>query len=623
MSRFMPVQHVNVLGKRKRGSSNATSSALPQPVSIPPTQNFNGNDGLWSTFPLRIGHPFQDALLLPSTASPNVWVSQSDTACPDGIPVPPATGHPSCADSRGRLFEANASLTWTPNNVYTLGVEANLGMDSAPTYGYDDIVIGMAGSGGPTAEHQVIADNADPRYWVGVLGLNPQPINFTDFVSPQPSLIQTLKTTNKIPSISYGYTAGAYYRNNHALGSLTLGGYDTGHFIQNEVSIPLGADTSRDLVASIQDIKTNSSTDSLLPGGSIYSFVDSTISWIYLPIDACRAFEKAFGLVWNPDWELYLVNDTLHDSLIQSQPSVTFTVGSQQSGGQTVDIELPYAAFDLNISYPFINSSIPPYLSTARYYPLKRAANDTQYTLGRAFLQEAYLITDYEHRNFSLSSVNFTQYPQSNLETIYPSGYEPQGSDGSSLGAGAIAGIVVGIVTLIAILAALVYFIRRYNQMKRQADASRIATRPTSGEDSDEYYNVDRKSGIALPPVRHPGRHYAEADTTVPNEMMVPGKYGTAYGDKPGYYGSQEIYGAEVAKELPSSEATWEADSSVRYELPGSDAPIALSEKLGGARHSGQSHARISSQDSAPPTGRSSERHSEELERHTSLERPL
>ena len=196
--------------KRKRGD-NGNSTALPQPLSIAPTQEFNGNDGMWSTFPLRIGRPAQDVMLLPSTAASEIWVTDQATGCPDGVPVPPATGNPNCFDSRGRLFNSNQSATWVANSIYTLGVEANLGLDSAANYGYDNIVVGTAGSNGPSADHQVVANNADPRYWMGALGLNPQPTNFTNFVSPQPSLMQTLKNTNQIPSISYGYTAGAYY----------------------------------------------------------------------------------------------------------------------------------------------------------------------------------------------------------------------------------------------------------------------------------------------------------------------------------------------------------------------------------------------------------------------------
>lgn len=198
--------------KRKRGGDASNNlTALPAPVSVPPSQGFGGNDGQWSTFPMRVGRPAQDVSLFPSTAGSVTWVIASDSGCPDGVPVPPSVGSTGCSDSRGRLYNSNQSATYVPNSIYTLGVEGNLGLDSAGNFGYDDVTFGTAGSAGPSAQHQIISAIADPKYWVGSFGLNPQPSNFTNFVSPQPSLMQTLRQNNQIPSISYAYTAGAYY----------------------------------------------------------------------------------------------------------------------------------------------------------------------------------------------------------------------------------------------------------------------------------------------------------------------------------------------------------------------------------------------------------------------------
>jgi hypothetical protein len=69
----------------------------------------------------------------------------------------------------------------------------------------------IANSGGPTLLNQVVAGVVNPRLWVGRLGMDVKPSNFSEFENPQGSLIQTLKEENYIPSLSYGYTAGAYY----------------------------------------------------------------------------------------------------------------------------------------------------------------------------------------------------------------------------------------------------------------------------------------------------------------------------------------------------------------------------------------------------------------------------
>ena len=168
-------------------------------------------------------------------------------------------------------------------------------------------------------------------------------------------------------------------------GSLTFGGYDLSRLIPNNVTFELASDISRDLVVGLQSITydMDASTVSLLPT-SILTFIDSTLPYIYLPLESCQEFERAFGLTWNATVDLYLVNDTLHQSLTARNPNITFQIGNSQTGGPTVDIVLPYASFDLQALYPMV-------LESSRYFPLQRATNESQYTLGRTFLQEAYV----------------------------------------------------------------------------------------------------------------------------------------------------------------------------------------------------------------------------------------
>lgn len=166
---------------------------------------------------------------------------------------------------------------------------------------------------------------------------------------------------------------------------MTLGGYDSSRFVPNNVVFNFASDISRDLVVALRSIQfTDSSTTNkeLLPSGSILTFIDSTVPHIWLPIDACKAFETAFGIAYDNKTQLYLVNDTLHSTLMKQNASLSFVMGNEVQGGETVHINFPYAAFALQVGYPIVNS-------TTRYFPLRQAANDSQYTLGRTFLQEA------------------------------------------------------------------------------------------------------------------------------------------------------------------------------------------------------------------------------------------
>ena len=271
-----------------------------------------------------------------------------------------------------------------------------------------------------------------------------------------------------------------------------MGGYDSSLIVPNNVSIAQKGDPPGDTVANVRSIKTNATTEPLLPGGPIYSFVDSTLPYIYLPLDACRAFEKAFGLVWNPVWNLYLLNDTTHQALLRMNPTLVFTVAAAESDGDTVDISLPYAAFDLNISYPFINATSAPYLNTSKYFPLKRAEQRLQYTLGRTFLQEAYLITDFEHHNFSLSQRNWTPNGPSRIETIYPAGYEPPRiATDSELSKGKIAGIVIGAVIGAVLMGVFLWVgVGCYRRRKQRKDAQLVAQHGEKQRQSYQHANA-------------------------------------------------------------------------------------------------------------------------------------
>lgn len=167
-------------------------------------------------------------------------------------------------------------------------------------------------------------------------------------------------------------------------GTLTLGGYDASRFTPNDVDFTLATDVSRDLVVGVQSIRFSDSqtpSEELLPEG-IFAFIDSTVPHIWLPLNSCKAFEKAFGIIYDATTDLYLVSDKLHNQLLSQNASVTFVLGNNIAGGPTVEITLPYLSFDLEANYKFLNKS-------SKYFPLRRADNDTQYTLGRTFLQES------------------------------------------------------------------------------------------------------------------------------------------------------------------------------------------------------------------------------------------
>lgn len=358
----------------------------------------DGNDGPWSTFALGFGTPPQYVRVLLSTTCPQPWAID-----PLGCST---TDPPTCPYRRGNFFYKNSSSTWQDKGLYTLDEELNLGYTGNGNFGLDSITLGYPGSNATTTSHQLLATVAAQDFYVATWGIAPRATNLTrpgqkllTFAEEDayPSLLSTLKQENKIPSISYGYTAGAKYSMcllvllatsdlvteglKQVPASLTLGGYDASRFVSSNFTFGFADDTSRDLIVGIQSISIIGSDKTLLPT-PILSFVDATVSQIWLPLEACEAFERAFGITFDAASGLYLVNETIHRDLLARNATLMFAIGADTVSSPAVNISLPYAAFDLQLtSYP----NVP---NATRYFPLRRAANDTQYTLGRTFLQE-------------------------------------------------------------------------------------------------------------------------------------------------------------------------------------------------------------------------------------------
>ncbi|MCJ1285384.1 hypothetical protein MMC26_004724 [Xylographa opegraphella] len=380
------------------------------PIVIAPSQAFDGNDGPWSSFALSVGTPPQTVHVLISTTAPQPWVV---------VPAGCTQQDPSdCGSSRGGLFHSNESSTWDDAGLYALDTELNLGYNGNGDFGFDTLTLGYPGSGALVVEHQILAGIAAKDFYIATWGIAPRPTNLTELWNSTESLMDTLKGSLQIPSLSFGYTAGAKYRLKEALASLTLGGYDASKYVPSDILFDFAPDNSRELVVGVQSITYNISEGSRSLGGSllaqpILSCVDSTISHMWLPLDVCQAFERVFGLVYDPLSELYLVNDSLHESLLAQNPSFTIRIATDDTSSETVNITLPYASFD-----QLVTTAYPNVTNSSSYFPIKRASNDSQYTLGRVFLQESYLIVDYERSQFSINQCVFAENVTENIQTI-------------------------------------------------------------------------------------------------------------------------------------------------------------------------------------------------------------
>lgn len=346
-----------------------------------------------------------------------------------------------CSEHRGGLFDRKNSSTWQDQGLYDLHYERNLGTSGNGAFGYDTFSTGVPGTADIILEKQMVVGIAIKDFSsLGLWGLGAKPTNLTSLDNPYPSVMTNLKQKGMLPSISYGYTAGARYRKasppfaqivclsvyvleqKRVAGSLTLGGYDASRFLPSDVAFPFAGDPERDLVVGLQIITVRGLNTSALPLPStnllpepILAFIDTGVPQIWLPSAACDAFSEMFGLQYDPTTDLYLVSDTTHKALLSQNITLEFQIAADAVSRAVVTIDFPYAAFDLTLTedYPGINT-------TTQYFPIRRAANDTQYTLGRTFLQQAYIIADYERSNFSVHPCIFSENTQQDLRSILP-----------------------------------------------------------------------------------------------------------------------------------------------------------------------------------------------------------
>lgn len=72
----------------------------------------DGNDGRWSSFSIQVGTPPQVVRLLPSTSGNSIW-TVLDLGCDE-------SDGSDCPNSRGNLFNINASTTWEDKGLFEL-----------------------------------------------------------------------------------------------------------------------------------------------------------------------------------------------------------------------------------------------------------------------------------------------------------------------------------------------------------------------------------------------------------------------------------------------------------------------------------------------------------------------
>ncbi|KAF2398814.1 acid protease [Trichodelitschia bisporula] len=482
-----PPQHLNSsvpsLTSEPPKLAPATKAAPPNspsgPIVVPYSQYWEGSDGQWSSFVLQLGERVTQTIrVFPSTSLYQTWA-----VAPEGCPAN-LSQTLNCPELRGGLYNSSASLSWVATTIYKTDNVQFVGAyykDVVARQGFETVSFGYPSTSNPEVKHSVVGMYSHLYFsQLGLLGLDPKPTNWSDMsgmLSPQPSLMELLVRDKKIQARGFGYAAGAYHRS--AYGNLVLGGYDKALFKDSKTRFPFWQDVETPLKAYLKQI-TVATDENAGPGtvsvldqtaNPLPTRIDSTQSFLYLPSGICDQIAKAFGLKWDPLSRYYLINSTIDARLKAREAYMSFNLASSQSWGTNVTIKVPYAALSHKLTWPLMDDPTP-------YFPILPASSPDQYMLGRAFLQEAYLVANYERKEFSLHPMIWPQ-PENSQVVSLPTGPGTSTSEPTptGLGKGAMVGVIItSIVVFLALLSVVLWLVRR----RRQKQQKKIPTPPPS-----------------------------------------------------------------------------------------------------------------------------------------------
>ncbi|KAL2206518.1 acid protease [Sarocladium strictum] len=477
----------------------------PAPVALTGS-DWLGVDGNWSSISLRVGDPPQDVNLLVSTALSEVWVISAG-GC--------ETNDPTCINARGGVFDSGSSEAWSAMGTWQLGLDYP-GYEANGEYGKDKINAHSSIDNGEFSMDGVLVSALNTtNYFNGYFGLGIATGHFDDKVA-DPAIVQAVKKFGRIPSYTYGFTAGAAYRDQPA--SLTLGGFDKARFVDHSTNFVIsqsddlphtlvrGIGLSADDSDQVPDVWDSQELSLFSWNDSFTALIDSTTPYLWLPEAVCDQLAEHLNLTYDDNFDLYTLSNNRYQDYVESENiSLTFSLssidnsddfGSPLDAPGVVNISVPLRAFVGTIQYPFMGGASIDYGDPAvPYFTLRKAPDNETYVIGRSFLQEAYIVTQYDQRQFSVHQARFPKEPirGAEIETLgqgsnspYPG---PAVSKKSGLTTGAIVGIVVGVV-LACVLAFVVWFFYRRRQKARS---------PTPADSIDEAKDTGSSTTSSTP----------------------------------------------------------------------------------------------------------------------------
>jgi hypothetical protein len=162
------------------------------------------------------------------------------------------------------------------------------------------------------------------------------------------------------------------------------------------------------------------------------------------------------------------------------------TLSPEAAGGKDVTIQIPFASLELRMTRDYPNAK-----QWSRYFPIRPTEDPEQFTLGRVFLQEAYLVANYEQRNFSVSAREY----ETDNPVIVPIA-DPNRPAESEVSNSATYGLIAGGCALAGLLILLLVWRchrRRSNKAKKDEESNGKTELDST---SQTIYELDKSNEV-------------------------------------------------------------------------------------------------------------------------------
>lgn len=422
------------------------------PFQVKTSSRHYGPDGPWQAVSVFYGSPTQAIDLYPGRTFDSIILTTSVckgvslTPCGSGGLFNPSISS-SLDDSSISYSDGNEGfgVDWT-GGALRIGGDAHLALDQLTFSGPDRVI--------PNISTRLIYDasitNPDgtkypPQVGQLSLGSTSEIQSFgrgPNQKSVDANLIPGYLWKNKeIPSSSFGLHIGSA-----ALGpplSLWIGGYDQSRILGFVAEISYSGESwffESDLLDIEIGVDHGGSPFSYSKWEGILAEGNSSISnalkvamnpgapYLALPKSTCAAIAKDLPVTFNVEYGLYFwdVDDPQYARIVTSPSYLSFKFRASSPTNASLTVNVPFQLLNLTLEAPLINELTP-------YFPCQPPQLGDEYSLGRAFLQAAFLGVNW---NQGLGTWYLAQAPGPNTSSIpsvacYPNTFTESSSSSS------------------------------------------------------------------------------------------------------------------------------------------------------------------------------------------------